>query len=175
VTTAPVRYDACHPGALVHQDHKKLGRIPDGGGWRVHGRRAATHSQGRGYDHLEVVVDDASRYAVVVPVPDETGVSARAALEIAAAEFARLGVRIERVLTDNGTGEVKAAITASPTAAARRVPPKPRYSFVTSRRSVIRMRPHENSLTRGTRVDPVSSRRAPRSPSVTQYSTHSGS
>ena len=102
VTTAPVRYVACHPGALVHQDHKKLGRIPDGGGWRVHGRRAATHSQGRGYDHLEVVVDDASRYAVVVPVPDETGVSARAALEIAAAEFARLGVRIERVLTDNG-------------------------------------------------------------------------
>ena len=102
VTAAPVRYVACHPGALVHQDHKKLGRIPTGGGWRVRGRRAETHSQGRGYDHLEVIVDDASRYAVVVAVTDETGGSASAALEVAAAEFARLGIRIERVLTDNG-------------------------------------------------------------------------
>lgn len=103
VTTAPVRYVACHPGALVHQDHKKLGRIPDGGGWRIRGRSGATHSVGLGYDHLEVIVDDASRYAVVVKVPDESTASAIAALEIAAAEFARLGVRIERVLTDNGT------------------------------------------------------------------------
>lgn len=106
VTLAPVRYEACHPGALVHQDHKKLGRIPDGGGWRALGRDLAPHGNhsGVGYDHLEVVVDDASRYAVVVPVPDETAASATAALETAAAEFARLGIRIERVLTDNGTG-----------------------------------------------------------------------
>jgi transposase InsO family protein len=107
VTAAPVRYVACHPGALVHQDHKKLGRIPDGGGWRVHGRSTeARRRQVRGgaaYDHLEVIVDDASRYAVVVQVPDETAASAVGALEIAAAEFARLGVRIDRVLTDNGT------------------------------------------------------------------------
>jgi len=41
VTTAPIQYVACHPGALVHQDHKKLGRIPDGGGWRALGRAAA--------------------------------------------------------------------------------------------------------------------------------------
>jgi len=105
VTAAPVRYVACHPGALVHQDHKKQGRIPDGGGWRVRGRAGRSHQRRRvvGYDHLEVIVDDASRYAVVVEVPDETSASAIAALEIAAAEFARLGVRIERVLTDNGT------------------------------------------------------------------------
>lgn len=105
VTAAPVRYVACHPGALVHQDHKKLGRIPDGGGWRVRGRGGATRrGWGRaGYDHLEVIVDDASRYAVVVQVPDETSASAIGALELAAAEFARLGIRIERVLTDNGT------------------------------------------------------------------------
>jgi transposase InsO family protein len=104
VTLAPVRYEACHPGALVHQDHKKLGRIPDGGGWRALGRGLATHqSRSRaGYEHLEVVIDDASRYAVVVPVPDESGRSAALALETAAAEFARLGIRIERVLTDNG-------------------------------------------------------------------------
>lgn len=106
VTSAPVRYVACHPGALLHQDHKKLGRIPDGGGWRVLGRgndRAHGHSR-VGYDHLEVVIDDASRYAVVVPVPDETGRSAALALQTAASEFARLGIRIERVLTDNGAG-----------------------------------------------------------------------
>ena len=47
VTGAPVRYVACHPGALVHQDHKKLGRVPDGGGWRVLGRdQAPSRSQG---------------------------------------------------------------------------------------------------------------------------------
>jgi transposase InsO family protein len=104
VTLAPVRYVACHPGALVHQDHKKFGRIPDGGGWRAIGRAASPNRhRGDGYEHLEVVVDDASRYAVVVPVPDETAASAIVALETAAAEFARVGIRIERVLTDNGT------------------------------------------------------------------------
>ncbi len=106
VTGAPIRYVACHPGALVHQDHKKLGRIPDGGGWRALGRLAAPH-HGRsnaGYAHLEVLIDDASRYLVVVPVPDETGRSAALALEAAAIEFARVGIRIERVLTDNGAG-----------------------------------------------------------------------
>lgn len=106
VTAAPVRYEACHPGALLHQDHKKLGRVPDGGGWRVLGRDAAPH-HGRsnaGYDHLEVLIDDTSRYAVVVPVPDETAASARLGLEVAAEELGRLGIRIERVLTDNGSG-----------------------------------------------------------------------
>lgn len=105
VTAAPVRYEACHPGALLHQDHKKLGRIPDGGGWQVLGRGGGTRrGHGRaGYDHLEVLVDDTSRYAVVIPVADDTAVSAVAALELAAAEFAGLGVRIERVLTDNGS------------------------------------------------------------------------
>jgi transposase InsO family protein len=49
------------------------------------------------------VVDDASRYAVVVPVPDETSARAITALDVGAAGFARLGIRIERVLTDNGT------------------------------------------------------------------------
>ena len=105
VTAAPVRYVACHPGALLHQDHKKLGRIPDGGGWRAVGRENRRHPEHRttGYEHLEVIVDDASRYAVVVPVPNETAASAIAALDIAAAELGRLGIRIDRVLTDNGT------------------------------------------------------------------------
>ncbi len=117
VTAAPIRYVACHPGALVHQDHKKLGRIPDGGGWRARGRGDGTkRGYGRaGYDHLEVVIDDASRYAVVVPVPDETAASAVVALEAAAAELARLGIRIERVLTDNGSAYVAHAFNGAVT------------------------------------------------------------
>jgi transposase InsO family protein len=101
-TGAPIRYQACHPGALLHQDHKKLGRVPDGGGHRIHGRSKASRSQSLGYDHFEVVIDDRSRVAFVVPVPDERPAGAARALELAAIEFARLGVRIERVLTDNG-------------------------------------------------------------------------
>jgi transposase InsO family protein len=103
VTAAPVRYVACHPGALLHQDHKKLGRVPDGGGHRVHGRGyRANRLRGLGYDHLEVVIDDTSRVALAVQVPDESANSAAAALETAAAFFAGQGVRIERVMTDNG-------------------------------------------------------------------------
>jgi Integrase core domain len=56
-----------------------------------------------------VVIDDASRYVVVVPVADESGASAAHALEVAATEFAKLGIRIERVLTDNGCAYTRAA------------------------------------------------------------------
>lgn len=103
VTAAPVRYTACHPGALLHQDHKKLGRVPSAGGHRVHGRGYRPHRlRGLGYDHFEVVIDDTSRVALAIQVPDESAVSAAAALETAAAFFAAQGVRIERVMTDNG-------------------------------------------------------------------------
>ena len=104
-TGLPVRrYEVCHPGALVHQDHKKLGRIPDGGGHRVFGRANAPHSHhaGLGYDHFEVIVDDRSRRSVVVQVADESGASAAVALATALAVFAAEGITVERVLTDNG-------------------------------------------------------------------------
>ncbi len=104
-TGLPVRrYEVCHPGALLHQDHKKLGRIPDGGGHRALGRASAPHSHrsGLGHDHFEVIVDDRSRKAVVVVVPDETATSAVLALETALAVFAADGIDVERVLTDNG-------------------------------------------------------------------------
>ncbi len=104
-TGLPVRrYEVCHPGALIHQDHKKLGRIPDGGGHRALGRAVAPHSHhaGLGYDHFEVIVDDRSRRSVVVPVVDESGASAAAALAQALAVFAADGIAVERVLTDNG-------------------------------------------------------------------------
>jgi transposase InsO family protein len=114
-TGLPVRrYEACHPGALVHQDHKKLGRIPDGGGHRMLGRAAAPsrHRSGLGYDHFEVIVDDRSRRAVVVEVPDESGESAARALAFALACFAADGIEVERVMTDNGWAYRSAAYRA---------------------------------------------------------------
>jgi transposase InsO family protein len=104
-TGTPVRrYEVCHPGALVHQDHKKLGRIPDGGGHRLLGRSTETRTRKRnlGYDHFEVIVDDRSRRALVVRVPDETGASAAMALDLALGTFIAEGIEVERVLTDNG-------------------------------------------------------------------------
>ncbi len=113
VTAAPIRYVACHRGALLHQDHKKLGRIPPGGGHRMLGRERRRRDRTPiGYDHFEVVIDDASRVAVVVPVPDESGASAAMALEIAASRFAERGIHIERVLTDNAFVYRGAAYTA---------------------------------------------------------------
>ncbi len=101
----PVRYVHDHPGSLVHQDHKKLGRIPSGGGHRFLGRETGQGNRGGvawGYDHFEVIVDDMSRVAYAAHVPDESGASAAWALLEAATFFAERGVLIERVLTDNG-------------------------------------------------------------------------
>jgi transposase InsO family protein len=114
LTGAPVRYVACHPGALVHQDHKKLGRIPDGGGHRVLGReRRPNRHRGAGYDHLEVFIDDASRVGFVALVADERPASAVDALERAAAFYAARGIRIERILTDNGSAYRSRAYAAA--------------------------------------------------------------
>lgn len=104
-TGAPIRYVRERPGELIHQDHKKLGRIPPGGGHRFLDRGSGQHNRGGtgwGYDHFEVLVDDASRVAYVAHVPDESGASAARALAEAAVFFAEHGVRIERVMTDNG-------------------------------------------------------------------------
>jgi transposase InsO family protein len=112
-TGVPVRrYEACHPGALLHQDHKKLGRIPEGGGHRVHGWRPG-RVRGLGYDHFEVLVDDRSRRSVVVHVPDETATSAAMALQTALAIFSAEGIEVERVLTDNAFAYRSAAYRAS--------------------------------------------------------------
>ena len=100
----PVRYEACHPGALLHQDHKKLGRIPDGGGHRLLGRSTARRRarRGLGYDHFEVVDRRrAAGRALWSQVPDESAASAAAALELALSTFDAAGIGVERVMTDN--------------------------------------------------------------------------
>lgn len=100
---AVVRYQRERPGELVHVDVKKQGRIPEGGGWRVHGRaRGPSRHRGDGYDYVHAAVDDRSRLAYAEILPDERKESASAFMTRALAFFAEKGVRVERVLTDNG-------------------------------------------------------------------------
>lgn len=101
----PVRYERERPGELVHIDVKKIGRIPDGGGWRLRGLASMLeykHQQPpRGRDYVHVAVDDATRVAFVEIFADEKATTCVAFLEHARDFFASQGVRVERVLTDN--------------------------------------------------------------------------
>ena len=88
-------------------DVKKLGRIPDGGGWRAHGGTAAVHPHRSdrtlvGYDYVHSLIDDHSRLAYSEILPNEQGVTCAEFLRRAAAYFASYGIaQIERVMTDN--------------------------------------------------------------------------
>jgi transposase InsO family protein len=116
-TGEPVRrYEHDRPGALLHVDVKKLGNIPDGGGWRFAGRaqgkrnRVATAPKGRGkggaknYGHalVHTVVDDHSRVAYAEIHDDELAATAVGVLRRANAWFRARGVVVEAVLSDNG-------------------------------------------------------------------------
>jgi hypothetical protein len=81
--TTAVRYERDRPGELVHMDVKKIGRIPDGGGWRAHGRptTAAKKRIRVGYDYVHSVVDDHSRYAYSEILPDEKAATCAAPFE----------------------------------------------------------------------------------------------
>jgi transposase InsO family protein len=101
-----VRYERSRPGELLHMDVKKLGRIPDGGGWRALGRAARGTTRNRtdklGYDYVHSLVDDHSRLAYSEILPDEKGTTCAAFLRRGAAYFADHGIdQIERVMTDN--------------------------------------------------------------------------
>jgi transposase InsO family protein len=104
--TTAVRYERDRPGELVHMDVKKLGRIPDGGGWKAHGRGSALIQRDQatktGYDYVHSLVDDHSRLAYSEVLPDEKGPTCAAFLERAIAHLASHGItRIERLMTDN--------------------------------------------------------------------------
>ena len=100
-----VRYERGRPGELVHMDVKKLGRIPDGGGWRAHGRGCAPDRErkhGNGFDFVHSLVDDHSRLAYSEILPDEKGATCAGFLRRAADYFRTHGIaHIERLMTDN--------------------------------------------------------------------------
>ena len=110
-----IRYERDHPGELIHVDVKKLGRIPDGGGWRVPGReqRRAT-KRGNGYDYLHVAVDGHTHIAFVQIHPDEKGTTCAQFITDAFAFYDQLGSTVERVMTDNAKNHtVSAAFQAA--------------------------------------------------------------
>jgi transposase InsO family protein len=98
-----VRYERAAAGELLHIDTKKLGRI-DGVGHRITGDRTKNHNRGIGWDMVHLAIDDHSRVSFAQVLPDEKAVSCVQFLRQAVAYYASLGVRIERVMTDNGTG-----------------------------------------------------------------------
>lgn len=98
------RYEKNTPGELIHVDIKKMGRIPKGGGWRVHGRAKRDQSQKVGYTYLHSAVDDHSRLAYSEFCPDEKGNTCIRFLQRARAWFAEHGIMIQAVMTDNGVG-----------------------------------------------------------------------
>jgi transposase InsO family protein len=117
-TGEPIRrYERERPGELIHVDVKKLGNIPDGGGWRYVGRaqgdrnRAATPGKPRNRHHnpkmgtafVHTVIDDHSRVAYAEIHDDETTATAIGVLRNAVDWFAARGITVERVLSDNGS------------------------------------------------------------------------
>ncbi len=117
-TRQPIRrYEHPAPGDLIHVDIKKLGNIPDGGGWRTQGRaqgklnRTATpgHATDKrggarlGYSFLHTALDDHSRLAYTEILGDETKETAAGFWRRAYAWFAAQGITAVRVLSDNGS------------------------------------------------------------------------
>jgi transposase InsO family protein len=109
----PQRYERSRPGELVHVDVKKLGRIQGGagkrtrGGIRQHPNPRYTDRDGVirrtvGWEYVHIAIDDYSRLAYAEVLPDEKAVTVVAFLRRAVSFFARHGIRVERLLTDNG-------------------------------------------------------------------------
>ncbi|MFE3390017.1 IS481 family transposase [Streptomyces anulatus] len=108
----PRKIHARRPGHMIHVDVKKVGRIPDGGGWRAHGRgsdqakavdRRKKKTERGGYVYLHSAIDGYSRLAYSEALPDEKATTAIAFLHRARAWLAAHGItRIERIVTDNG-------------------------------------------------------------------------
>jgi transposase InsO family protein len=115
----PRRYERSRPGELVHIDVKRLGRIQGGagkrvrGGLRKHWNPRVTDAAGRprltvGWEFVHIAIDDHSRLAYAEVLPDEKAKTAIGFLRRACAFYARYGIRVERLLTDNGPAYVSA-------------------------------------------------------------------
>lgn len=108
-TRVVVRYEKDRPGRLVHLDVKKLRRIPDGGGrrkdpeWHITNTSYRIRGPLRGQDFVHVAVDDHSRFAYAEALPDETGATTVGFLARAVEAYARAGVTVSHIITDNGS------------------------------------------------------------------------
>jgi len=103
--TTAVRYERAQPGELCHMDVKKIGRIPDGGGWRAHGRQIGKTSARKkariGFDYIHSLLDDHSRFAYSEILTDEKAPTCSAFFARAVQHFAANGIRVQAVMTDN--------------------------------------------------------------------------
>lgn len=98
-----VRYEYSKPGGLIHLDIKRLGRF-DRVGHRITGDRTGqSNSRGVGWEYVHVCIDDASRIAFTDIFPDEKAVSAITFLKASVAYYESLGIKVTRVMTDNGS------------------------------------------------------------------------
>jgi transposase InsO family protein len=112
-----VRYERSRPGELLHVDVKKLGRIQGGAGHRVTGRRhynprfrsATAERKAVGWEFCHVAIDDFSRLAYVEVLEDERATTAVGFLRRALHFYAAHGIRVERVMTDNGSAYISTA------------------------------------------------------------------
>ena len=96
-----VRYEHKAPGDLIHFDIKRLARIVRPG-HRIHGDRTQ-ETRGAGYEYLHIAIDDHSRISFAAILPDQTHASAIRFFLMARAHYARFGISVRRVLTDNGS------------------------------------------------------------------------
>jgi transposase InsO family protein len=99
-----VRYERDRPGELIHLDIKKLGRI-ERVGHRITGDRTS-RSRGAGWEYVHIAIDDASRLAYVEVLANEQADTTVGFLRRALAFYRRHGIRVERVMTDNGSAYV---------------------------------------------------------------------
>jgi transposase InsO family protein len=98
----PIRYEWPHPGDLLHLDTKKLGRMGTSSGWRFDRSQKGRKTR-LGWSVVHVAVDDHSRLAYVEELPDEHPATTIGFVRRAISFYAAHGVRISRLLTDNGT------------------------------------------------------------------------
>jgi transposase InsO family protein len=97
------RYERDKPGELIHIDIKKLGRFSRPGHRLTGDRRGQSNTRGVGWEYVHVAIDDHSRVAYSDIFPNEKKQSAVAHLEATVAFYERLGVKVDRVMTDNGS------------------------------------------------------------------------
>ena len=144
----PGKIIARWPGHMAHLDMKKVGRIPDGGGWRIHGRnsaqrravdRAKTAGAKAGYLYLHSIVDGFSRLAYTEPLDDEKGTTAAAFLARAKVWFAAHGItHIHRIVTATAPATAPTTSPASSAIAPATRRPSPTRHATTARPGATR-------------------------------------